>query len=70
MYHSLTFQEIISTFQSLGGRIRKNRQTRQTTLLTTADDDETTLALSMVQVGWLISDRAFNLEVGCEDWQL
>lgn len=56
---SLIPQDIISTLQSVG-RIQKKRQTT----LITADDDETTLALSMVQIGRLVSNNSFNLEVG------
>ena len=54
----------VSVLQSLV-RTRKTRQTA----LTAADDDEMTLDLSMVQIGRLVSDAAFNLEVcwGSED---
>jgi hypothetical protein len=41
-----------------GGRSFKRK-----TVLISADEDETTLDLNMVQVGRLISDGAFNLEV-------
>jgi hypothetical protein len=39
------------------------RSFERKTVLISADEDETTLDLNMVQVGRLISDGAFNLEV-------
>ena len=50
------------TFHTLLPKL--GRASSRKTVLLSADEEETTLDLNMVQVGRLISDGAFNLEVG------